>query len=99
MDVTIISPLIYDFENYSLKIGGVETYIYDLAHILKSAKMDVSIYQIDNFTKEVSLNGVLIKSYLLSRMEKEEYFSIIILTIYIQKRAIIFGYDHRHKGS
>lgn len=78
MDVTIISPLIYDFENYSLKIGGVETYIYDLAHILKSAKMDVSIYQIDNFTKEVSLNGVLIKSISIKQSLEKEYLSIII---------------------
>lgn len=50
----IIGKNIYDFNNYKFNIGGVQTYVRDLAFLAKKLNKDVYIVQLgnDNFSKK-----------------------------------------------
>ena len=60
--VIIITPSLVDFSLGKLKIGGLETYIKDLALLCKKADYEVLVYQFetDNTSQECLINGISI---------------------------------------
>lgn len=48
MNINIITNSFYDFNNNEIKIGGLETYIQDLANLASSLNFSVNIFQFTN---------------------------------------------------
>lgn len=61
--IIIVTPSLIDFSTKKLKIGGLETYIKDLAILFKEAKYDVNIFQYTTESNtECLLEGILVKT-------------------------------------
>ena len=60
MKIVIISSPVYDFRTKCLKIGGVETYVYDLSHMFKAKGFETCIYQLGDIDEQTVIDNVTI---------------------------------------
>lgn len=62
LKIIIITPSLIDFSTKKLKIGGLETYIKDLALICKKDNCDVTVFQyVTESCEGCMLEGILVK--------------------------------------
>lgn len=58
----IITDSFFDFDKRAVKIGGLETYINDLALLALKQDMLPTVYQVVNRSEEIKVNGYSIKT-------------------------------------
>lgn len=82
MKIYLITPNFYDFDNNNVEIGGVQTYVRDLANLLKSNNYDVIIIQLSqkfpNSQIITSQDGVLIKNYSVALNKQQKVFDKLL---------------------
>lgn len=93
MDVVIISSPIYDFKSGCLKIGGVETYVYDLSHILKLKGFETCIYQLDDVDEQIVIDGVLIRARKKRKSKLSKSYQILFEEVYKKENVYILATD------
>lgn len=93
MSVVIISSPIYDFKSKSLKIGGVETYVYDLSHVLKLNGFETCIYQLDEVDEQVIAEGVWVYAKKRKKSSLTKSYQTLFEDIYGKENIYIIASD------
>lgn len=97
MKAAIIYSSFFDEHGMERKIGGIETYLINLAKILMSQNIKVSIYQwaAINFTKEV--DGVIVEGVPVLQVPYNQRHKVIFLSVLKEidpdEDIVIFGSD------
>lgn len=80
----IVASNIYDFENSKINIGGVQTYIYDLAKLGLKCHKKVYIFQQGIQNRNISVEGIEINSVSIEN------------SFFKHKDQLLFDYVHKN---
>jgi glycosyltransferase involved in cell wall biosynthesis len=98
MKVAILYNKFFDHDGREQLIGGVETYISNLAKLCREMEMETTIYQWSNQPFEKSVNGLNVKGvpvcHLPYKKRKPAFFRAVAVEIDADKDILIFGADH-----
>lgn len=89
MECTIIVDKFYDFQNHQVLIGGVETYIMDLAKCLKLYGWETTICQLGRFDINTTFAGVKIEQYNIKRTFWGNVYQRLFNKVSCRKRGVI----------
>lgn len=73
--VAILYDLYYDFFKESITIGGIQTYIADLAKICLDLKYKVKVFQMGDSYKTVSINGYVVEQIQVKSCDYTNFFN------------------------
>jgi glycosyltransferase involved in cell wall biosynthesis len=98
MKAAILYNKFFDHEGKEQLIGGVETYLLNLAKICQEMDMETTIYQWSNHPFTKNLNGLSVKGipvlHLPYKRRRYELFKSVSLDLNLEKDLLIFGADH-----
>lgn len=97
MKVAILYCCFFDYDGVKQKIGGIETYIANLAKLVAEMGMEPIIYQYANQKFKKEINGVLVKGIPLLKINPKKrakaLFDYVSRMIDIEKDIVVFGTD------
>jgi len=98
MKAAILYNKFYDLDGKDLLIGGIETYLLNLARVCQDLKLDTTIYQWSNQAFKKNLDGLQIRGIpvctLANKKRKQAIYKVVSAEIDMEKDILIFGADH-----